>query len=210
MARDAAGRCVLLGVTGSIAAYKACEIARRLLEAGHRVQVLMTRAATRFVTPLTFHALTGVPPVVDLFGETGTGPPCPAGSSGEAVPSGGAGHGVLHIEMAQTGSLLLVAPCTANVLGKLAWGIADDALTATAMACRAPWILAPAMNPRMYAAPAVQDNVRRLEQRGVHFVGPVEGPLASPEEAAEGPGRMAEPEAIVTEALRLLSANPAS
>jgi len=154
------------------------------MERGADVQVLMTSAAARFVTPMTFHALTGRPPIADLFD-----PPEPAQ--------------VAHIELAEAASLVVVAPCTANVLGKFAHGLADDVVTAVLMATRAPVLIAPAMNGRMYGSVPVQENVAILRTRGVHFIGPVTGKFAAPAEG-EGEGRMSEPAEIVEAAFRLL------
>ncbi len=167
------GRRVLLGVTGGIAAYKACILARLLVAAGARVRVMMTRAATRFVGPDTFAALTGEPVHTDLFEEPGV---------------------VLHVALAREADLAIVAPATANALAKLAHGIADDLLTATLLEATCPLVLAPAMHTGMWEHPATRANVAALEARGVRLVGPATGPLAAGD---EGPGRMAEPEEIL-------------
>src|SRR3954463_9700761 len=152
---------VLLGVTGGIAAYKACEVCRLLVKGGHDVVPLVTPGAERFVRAETFRALARRP----------------------------AAEGVsLHLTRAD---LLLVAPCTANTLAKLAHGLADNVLTEAALAHRGPILLAPAMNPRMWASPATRANVETLVARGVELVGPDEGERA---EGEWGVGRMAEPE----------------
>ncbi|MBU1702253.1 MAG: hypothetical protein KJ970_08965 [Candidatus Eisenbacteria bacterium] len=177
---------VLLGVTGSIAAFKACDIARGLMEHDLRVQVILTESGARFITPLTFHALTGIPPLVDMFD-----PPEP-----RQVP---------HIELAQSAALYLIAPCTANVIGKITHGLADDLVSVIAMATRAPILIAPAMNPAMYESRIVQENEAALTKRGIHFIGPVEGKLAAHWEGG-GRGRMSDPGEIVKMALELLGA----
>ncbi|MFZ4694154.1 MAG: flavoprotein [Verrucomicrobiia bacterium] len=173
---------ILLGVTGSIAAYKAAEIASSLAKLGHAVHVVMTRDATRFITPLTFLTLTKNPVIVDLFAE---------GQGG--VPT--------HIELADSADLFLIAPATANVLAKLAHGLADDALSAIALACRTPLLIAPAMNGKMWSHLATQENVRVLKERGAEFIGPEEGLLAC---GYEGLGRLWKIEEIVARALKIL------
>lgn len=162
---------VLVGVTGGIAAYKACELVRLLVKAGHEVIPLVTPGAERFVTAKTFTALARRP-----LGED----PYP------------------HLERAD---LLVVAPCTANTLAKLAHGLADSVLTEAALAHRGPVLVAPAMNPRMWSHPATQENVRILRDRGVALLGPDEGETA---EGEVGVGRMAEPEEIFARAEQLL------
>ena len=174
---------VVLGVTGSIAAYKACEIVSRLRGQGCRVDVVMTDAAQKFVTPLTFETLAKSRVVADLWTPPAT-------------------HDPLHISLAEEADVIVVAPATANVIGKIANGLADDALTCTVMAAQCPVVVAPAMNDLMYASPAVQANVARLQERGVVFVGPVEGRLASGKMG--GKGRMADPEDIVAQVLAAL------
>ncbi|MBF0169693.1 MAG: bifunctional phosphopantothenoylcysteine decarboxylase/phosphopantothenate--cysteine ligase CoaBC [Nitrospinae bacterium] len=166
-------RNVLLGVTGGVAAYRACDLARRLMESGIAVTVVMTRSATRFVTPLTFAALTGNPVYTD--DDTHDDP-------------------MAHITLARKADLILVAPATANVLGKLACGVADDLLTTTLVAGNAPIIVVPAMNSQMWQNQAVVENVATLRARGVRFVGPAEGLLACGE---TGEGKMAPVEEIV-------------
>ncbi|HEX5950937.1 MAG TPA: bifunctional phosphopantothenoylcysteine decarboxylase/phosphopantothenate--cysteine ligase CoaBC [Actinomycetota bacterium] len=168
-----AGRRVLLGVTGGIAAYKTCSLARLLTQAGATVQVVMTRSATRFVGPDTFSALTGRPARTDLWEEPGS---------------------VLHVRLAHEAELALVAPLTANVLAKLAHGIADDLLTSALLESTCPLVLAPAMHTGMWEHPATQANARAMTERGARIVGPVAGRLAHGD---EGLGRMAEPEEIL-------------
>ncbi len=173
---------ILLGVTGSIAAYKAAEIASQLTKLGHAVHAILTLDATRFVTPLTFKTLTQNPVVVNLFDEE-------------------LGERPTHIELADKADLLLIAPATANVLAKLAHGLADDALSAIALATGAPLLIAPAMNGKMWSHPATEENVRILKERGAKWIGPDKGLLAC---GYEGLGRMWEPQGIVQAAVRLL------
>lgn len=167
-----AGRRVLLGVTGGIAAYKACSLARLLTAAGATVQVVMTEAATRFVGTDTFAALTGRAAYTDLFAEPGT---------------------VLHVRLAHETDVAVVAPATANTLAKLALGFADDLLTSTLLEADCPLVVAPAMHTGMLRTVVTQDNLRMLSEREVRIVGPVSGPLAAGD---EGEGRMSEPEEI--------------
>jgi phosphopantothenoylcysteine decarboxylase/phosphopantothenate--cysteine ligase len=168
-----AGRRVLLGVTGGIAAYKACSLTRLLTQAGVVVQVVMTRSAERFVGPATFAALSGRPAYTDLWEEPGS---------------------VLHVRLAHEADVAVVAPSTANVIAKLAFGIADDLLTSTLLESACPLVLAPAMHTGMWRHEATQSNVGILEARGVRFVGPISGSLAYGD---EGMGRLAEPEDIL-------------
>jgi phosphopantothenoylcysteine decarboxylase/phosphopantothenate--cysteine ligase len=174
---------VALGVTGCIAAYKAVEVLRGLQKRGVSVQVVMTRHATEFVGPLTFQSISGLPVITEMFAPT-------------ADPE------IKHIEIAQSIDLLLVAPATANLLAKLANGIADDFLSTLYISTTAPVLVAPAMNVEMWAHPATQDNVRRLTGRGVQFVDPGEGYLAC---RTVGAGRLAEPVEIVERAWNLLN-----
>ena len=175
-----AGREVVLGVTGGIAAYKSAELVRALREAGAGVTVVMTRSALNFVGPVTFQALSGRPVHTGLFDG--------------AMP---------HIELTARADCLVVAPATANVIGKMAAGIADDLLTTMLMAARRPVLLAPAMNCRMFEAPALQRNLETLRGFGVHFVGPETGPMACGE---TGMGRCAEPDKILAAVLALAGA----
>jgi len=167
------GKRVLLGVSGSIAAYKAAELASLLTQAGAHVDAILTAAASRFVTPLTFQSLTGRPAYADLW-------------SADA-------H-VLHVGLAGGADLLLVAPATADVLAKLAHGLADDLLTVTALAARCPLLVAPAMDAGMFEHPAVQANLATLRGRDATVIGPAEGRMAS---GLAGRGRMLEPEEIL-------------
>jgi phosphopantothenoylcysteine decarboxylase/phosphopantothenate--cysteine ligase len=180
-----AGRRLVLGVSGSIAAYKAVYLARHLTEAGARVDVAMTRAAARFVTPLTFATVTGRQVLADLF---------------TAAPNA-------HIELAEAADAAVVAPATADLIARHAHGLADDALTTLLLAVRGPVFMAPAMDGGMWEHPATRDNVEALARRGVRFLGPDSGPLAS---GLTGPGRMVEPEAVVSAlAAALGEASPA-
>ncbi|HEV2906371.1 MAG TPA: bifunctional phosphopantothenoylcysteine decarboxylase/phosphopantothenate--cysteine ligase CoaBC [Actinomycetota bacterium] len=172
MAGPLAGRRILLGITGGIAAYKAAYLARLLRERGAEVQVLMTPAATRFVGPDTFAALTGRPVHSDVFEHTDE---------------------VLHVRLAHEADAAVVAPATANLLAKLALGLADDLLTSTLLELSAPVVVAPAMHTGMWHSPATRQNVDTLLSRGVQVVGPHEGSLAAGD---EGMGRMADPEEI--------------
>src|SRR5580765_3172822 len=176
--RSLAGLRVLLGVSGGIAAYKAAILARLLIAEGCDVRVVMTGAATRFVGPDTFAALTRNAVHTDLFERTDT---------------------VLHVRLAHEADLAVVAPATANILAKLALGVADDLLTSALSEAQCPLVLAPAMHTGMWTNPATQANVRTLVDRGAHVVGPGEGPLAAGD---EGVGRMAEPEEILAAARR--------
>lgn len=174
---------VALGVTGGIGAYKAVEVCRGLQKRGHDVVAVMTRAATRFVGPLTFEAITRRPVITSQW-------------------KAGANADIEHIAIADSIDLLLVAPCTANVIGKFANGIADDFLSSLYLATKAPVLLAPAMNSNMLAHEAVQRNVQTLASRGVRFVEPGEGYLAC---GWIGKGRLAEPDEIVEAAGRALA-----
>ena len=169
-----AGRRIVLGVTGGIAAYKAVEVASRLKKAGADVRVIMTRAATSFVTPLTFREITGQPVAETMWGEPH--------------------HHVEHIALAEFAELFLVAPATANFIAKAAAGIADDMLMTSILATRAARYIAPAMNTGMWENPVTQENVARLASRGVHIIPPTVGQLAC---GATGAGRLPEPAEIV-------------
>jgi len=171
---------ITLGVTGGVAAYKAAELVRRLQQDGFTVQVVMTRSAREFITPLTFAALTGQKVITDLFAESG----------GEANLE----SAIEHIAVAQRTDLLLVAPATADILAKFARGIADDFLTTLYLASTAPVVVAPAMNVNMWNHAATQENVEMLRARGVKIVDPDEGYLAC---GMTGAGRLAGQEAIV-------------
>lgn len=179
---------VLLGVGGGIAAYKSADLVRRLRERGCEVRVVMTEAATAFVSPLTFQALSGHP-------------------ARTALLDPGAEAGMGHIELARWADLLLFAPATADLMARLAAGLADDLPTALVLACAAPLFLAPAMNQRMWLHPATQENAARLRARGVRILGPAEGSQACGD---QGPGRMLEPAAIAEAVLAAQAPAPAA
>jgi phosphopantothenoylcysteine decarboxylase/phosphopantothenate--cysteine ligase len=179
---------IALGVTGGVAAYKAAELVRRLQQEKLDVQVVMTRGAQEFITPLTFAALTGQKVITEMFSASGAAP-----ANVESA--------IEHIAVAQRIDLLLVAPATADVLGKFAHGIADDFLTTLYLATKAPVIVAPAMNVNMWEHAATQENLSTLRARGVHLVNPDEGYLAC---GMIGSGRLAAPEAIVEKVCEVL------
>lgn len=179
---------VLVGVCGSIAAYKAAELVRLLQGAGVEVEVALTEAAAKFVTPLTFAALTGRQVYGSLWQPTG-----------EAATGDGEGFEIEHITVAQRADVVVIAPATANTLAKLAHGFADDFLSAACLATKAPLVIAPAMNVNMWEHPATQANVRLLEERGARFVAPDAGYLAC---GMVGSGRLASVELIAEEVLR--------
>jgi phosphopantothenoylcysteine decarboxylase/phosphopantothenate--cysteine ligase len=182
-----AGRHVLLGVSGGIACYKACAVARRLTEDGAQVDVVMTASAGEFIRPITFEALTGRPVVTSLWE---------------------AGHALDHVRLGRECDLIIVAPATAQLIARMAQGLADDFLTALLLARKTPVLLCPAMNDQMFAHPATRANLKKLRGAGdLTILGPVTGPLARGE--GDGPGRMVEPEEICAWAERLLrSAEP--
>lgn len=177
-----AGKRVLLGVTGSIAAYQAADLIGLLKNQFASVRVVMTRSAVRFITPLTLEVISEHPVTVDMFD--------------------GPGHEyVEHIGLATAADLLLIAPATANIIGKLANGIANDMLSTTALAVAAPLLIAPAMNERMWLNPVVQANVERLKKSGAYFVDPEYGPMAC---GGEGWGRLARLVEIVRRASEIV------
>jgi phosphopantothenoylcysteine decarboxylase/phosphopantothenate--cysteine ligase len=176
------GSRVALGITGGIAAYKAIEVLRGLQRAGCEVRVTMTKHACEFIQPLTFRALSGSYVVVDDYAPDNPDP-------------------IAHITFSQTVDLFIIAPATANVLAKLANGVADDFLTSTYLACTAPVLVAPAMNTVMWQHPATQRNLQKLRDDGVHLIDPDDGEMAC---GTIGPGRLSEPERIVSAALELL------
>ncbi len=177
------GIVIVLGVTGGIAAYKAVELLRLLTKAGADVHVIMTRGAMEFVTPLTFQTLSMNPVSTSLFNLLSE-------------------REIGHIALADRADLVIIAPATANIVAKLANGIADDMLTTTVMATRAPLLIAPAMNVNMYQSPAYKENEARLKGRGVLFVEPVRGLLAC---GWEGEGKLQDPQVIFEEALTALT-----
>ena len=176
------GKCVVLGVSGGIAAYKACEIVSRLKKLGADVRVVMTENAQKLVAALTFETLSGHAVATDTFDHA---------------------YEIEHISLAKAADLFLVAPATANVIAKLAAGLADDILTTTALAVTAPVAVAPAMNANMYRHPATQENIARLAARGVTLIGPEKGRLACGDEDI---GRMTEPDEIVRRVCDILTA----
>ena len=178
---------IVLGVTGSIAAFKAADLASRLVKLGHTVQVVMTREAREFITPLTLQTLSKRPVISDLFDEK-------------------VGWQPGHIELADRADLLLVAPATAQIVAELSHGFSNHALSAIALATRAPLLLAPAMNGKMWLHPATGENVARLRARGVHFIGPEEGLLAC---GYEGVGRLWPVDGIVDAVQKILTTVPA-
>ncbi len=182
MTEGAKSHRVVLGVTGGIACYKAAELVRLLVRGGFSVQVIMTREAAQFVSPLTFQTLSGHPVATEIFSLT------------EESEIG-------HINLADQAEVFVIAPATANVIGKIASGIADDLLTTVVMATKAPVLLAPSMNVHMLENPVVQENIRKLRRLGYHFMEPAEGYLAC---GYEGKGRLPEPEDIVEEIRGLL------
>lgn len=163
------GKNIILGITGSIAAYKSAEITSQLVKLGANVKVIMTKSATRFISPLTLATLSRNKVITDLF----------------ELPDS---YEVEHINLADRADILLIAPATANIISKIACGIADDFLTTFALACKSPILLAPAMNERMYLNPILAENIKKLKTRGIHFVEPEVGNLACGE---QGLGRLA-------------------
>lgn len=174
---------IVLGVTGGIAAFKIPELTRMLIRATARVTVVMTKSAQHFVTPKSLEIITARPVITDLF---------------EAERPGA----ISHIEIADRADLLIVAPATANIIAKMAHGIADDALSTLVLACRAPVLVAPAMNVNMWEHPAVRENIKKLEDRGVRIVGPGTGELAC---GWEGKGRLVDLDDIKEEAHLVIS-----
>ena len=177
------GKTVLLGVTGGIAAYKAAALASALVKQHAAVEVVMTRNATEFITPLTFEQLTGRKVMVDTFDRNFV-------------------HQVEHISLAQRTDLVIIAPATANICAKLSHGLADDMLTTTVLACRCPKLIAPAMNTNMYENPVTQDNLNTLRRYGWEVIAPASGRLAC---GAVGPGKLPEPETLLQYILRYLA-----
>lgn len=170
-----AKKTIVLGITGGIAAYKAADIASKLTQAGARVEAVMTESATKFITPLTLRNITGRPVVTDMFDLASE-------------------YSVEHVALAEAADAVVIAPATANTIAKLAHGIADNILTCTVLATKAPVIVSPAMNDNMYANVATQDNIAALKKRGFIFIEPAYGRLAS---GKLGQGRLPEPGAII-------------
>jgi phosphopantothenoylcysteine decarboxylase len=173
---------IILGITGSIAAYKSADIASQLVKLGHQVTCVLTKEALEFITPLTLQTLSRRPVISDLFAEKNGWQPG-------------------HIHLADDADLLLIAPATANILAAMAHGFANDALTAIALATRAPILIAPAMNGKMWEHPATQRNVKTLAAWGVEFIQPAEGMLAC---GYEGVGKLAPVDDIVAQAVDVL------
>jgi phosphopantothenoylcysteine decarboxylase / phosphopantothenate---cysteine ligase len=182
VAQETQPKTIVLGVTGGIACYKAVELTRLLVKDGFRVQVVMTHGAMEFITPLTFQTLSGQPVASETFNLT---------QESE----------IGHINVADSADLFVIAPATANIIGKMAAGIADDLLTTVLMATRAPVLIAPAMNIHMYANPVLQENLRKLRRVGYYLMEPADGYLAC---GYEGKGRLPEPEMILEEVRALL------
>jgi phosphopantothenoylcysteine decarboxylase/phosphopantothenate--cysteine ligase len=178
-------RRILLGVTGGIAAYKICTLASHLTQAGAHVDVVMSEAATRFVTPLTFQALTGRPVYTDLW----------------STPGEGLSTHIAHVGLAHAAELLVIAPATANTMARLAHGLADNMLSTLALATRCPTLLAPAMDAGMWSHPATRANAVILRERGAHFAGPARGRMAS---GLEGEGRLIEPDELLGHVRRVM------
>jgi phosphopantothenoylcysteine decarboxylase / phosphopantothenate---cysteine ligase len=177
------GKSVVIGVCGGIAAYKVVEVASRLRKLNAQVDVVMTENAAKFVTPLTFQSISHKPVITDMFEEP-------------------AEWEIRHISLARKADLIVIAPATANIIGKIANGIADDMLTTTVMATKAPVLFVPAMNHNMYENAIVQDNINRLKARGYFFMEPDTGMMA---EGTSGKGRLPEPGCIIDEACNLLN-----
>ena len=169
------GKNILLGVTASIAAYRACDLIIELREAGYAVKVVMTRDAHHFITALSLQSFSGEEVVEDFFSVPGRVKP-------------------VHIELAKNSDLILIAPATADVIAKLAHGLADDVLTCTVLASRSPVVIVPAMNERMYENPFTQENIQRLQKAGMTFVPPIEGHLVCSD---HGMGHLAENASIL-------------
>jgi len=182
VAENEGKKLIILGVTGGIACYKAVELVRLLIKEGFEVQVIMTRGAMQFVTPLTFQTISGRPVATETFSLT---------QESE----------IGHINLADSAELFVIAPATANLIGKVAAGLADDLLTTVLLATQAPVLIAPAMNIHMYENPLVQENIRKLRRIGYHVMEPAEGYLAC---GYEGKGRLPEPEKIFENISKLL------
>ncbi len=176
------GKTIVLGITGCIAAYKSCEIVSRLKKEGANVKVIMTQHAIEFVQPLSFETLSGNRVITDLFDRDFE-------------------FDVKHVSLAKEADLFVIAPATANVIGKIANGLADDMLTTTYLACKAPKIVCPAMNTNMYENEQFEENLQKLKKKGVHIIEPIEGRLACGD---VGKGKMAEPVDILEEIVDLL------
>ena len=179
------GKTIVLGVTGGIAAYKSANLASMLIKLHADVHVIMTQNATKFITPMTFETLTNNKCIVDTFDRNFS-------------------FDVKHVSLAKRGDLFVVAPCTANVIGKLAHGICDDMLTTTMLATRAPKLIAPAMNTGMWENPILQDNLLKLKGYGYHIIDPIIGRLACGD---TGTGKMNSEEVIIEHILTYMAKN---
>ncbi len=173
---------VVLGVTGSIAAYKAADVVRRLQDKGCDVTVMMTSGAEKFVTALTFEALTHRPVYTDMFTHEGA-------------------WDVAHVSLAKQADIFVIAPATADIIAKVAYGFADDFVACTALTTKAPVLIAPAMNDDMFSNPVLQENIEKLKKRGINFVAPKEGKLAC---GTVGVGALADVDVIVQAVVDLL------
>lgn len=182
MTKKKSQKCITLGICGGIAAYKSCEIVRLLIKDGITVQVMMTAAAQKFVTAMTFQALTGKAVAADIFDLTQESQ-------------------IGHIKLADAADLILIAPATADIIAKAAHGICDDIVSTVLLATKAPIVFAPSMNVNMYENPITQDNIRALKKRGCRFIDPGVGELAC---GWEGQGRLAEPGEIVAVVRKIL------
>ncbi|MFH0771793.1 MAG: flavoprotein [Candidatus Omnitrophota bacterium] len=176
------GKKIIIGVTGSIAAYKACDIVNRMRKDGFAVTVVMTKEAMEFISPLTLQTLSNNKVYFDMFEPASHWNP-------------------LHTSLADSADLILIAPACANIIGKLANGICDDLLSCVVLASEAKILIAPAMNEKMYKNPVVQENIEKLKKRGAKFIGPIKGPLACGHEAI---GHIAEADSIISESKKLL------
>ena len=176
---------IVLGVTGGIAAYKAADLASKLTQAGAKVRVIMTKSALEFVTPLTFEAITANAVVTDMFQTT-------------------AEHRINHISLSEIADIIVIAPATANIIAKIAGGLADDMLTTTVLATKAPVVIAPAMHTDMWENPITQENVTKLKNRGFYIIEPAVGRLAS---GGYGPGRFPDTEVIIGHIQKVLGRN---
>ena len=177
-----AKKTIVLGITGSIAAYKAADIASKLVQAGARVEVVMTESATKFITPLTLRGITGGAVITDMFDLTSQ-------------------HNIEHVALGEVADVVVIAPATASVIAKLAVGIADDMVSLTVLATKAPVILAPAMDTNMFSSPITQENLNKLKARGFTIVDPGYGRLAS---GKEGWGRLADIDKIISTITQVL------
>jgi len=176
------GKTIILGVTGGIAAYKSAALVSRLKDLGANVVVIMTENATEFVTPITLQTLSQNPVYIDMF---------------KLIEKSEIGH----LSLSRRGDILVIAPATANIIGKIASGIADNLLTSTVMASKCPKLIAPAMHSSMYENPTVQQNIKNLEDLGYEFIGPETGKLASGD---TGIGRLAKIEDIINKIIEIL------